>query len=625
MFISPTSRVILFAAILLCAFIVSCDKEEDPSLPVMMTIEISNITKSDAHSGGFITSDGGANITERGVCWSTSPGPTISLPTRTTDGNGIGSYASVITGLSPATTYFVRGYSTNKAGTVYGNELSFTTLPAEVPVLTTKTITNITASSARSGGNITDNGGAEVIARGICWSENANPTIELSTKTVDGTGVGEFASDLAGLTPGKTYHVRAYATNSMGTGYGADVTFSAAPVLPDLTTLVIGNITSSGAGGGGNISSDGGSAVTARGVCWSTNPGPTVDGNKTANGSGTGQFSSPITGLMAVTKYYVRAYATNSVGTAYGNEVSFTTLANLATLSTHAVTNIADLTATSGGNITNNGGAEVTARGICWSTTSNPTIANFKTTNGTGNGDFTSDMTGLYPSTIYYVRAYATNSAGTAYGNEVSFTTAAGPVLPSLTDIDGNTYTMVQIGTQKWMAESLRTTHYRDGSVIPTGLTESQWQNTTSGAYSKVGNSVQQQNDYGYHYNWYAMTDSRKLCPAGSHLPTKDEWQQLFNYLGGTSAAGVKLKSTSTTYWSPSNGTNSSGFNAHGAGFKDLSGAGAFVTMVAAFGSTTAIDATKFYSPLIWATSDEVDETSPSWNATGTSIRCIGD
>lgn len=624
MFIKPTSLFLLLPAMFLCAFIVSCDKEDDPSLPVMMTIEVSNITKSGAHSGGFITSDGGANITERGVCWSTIPEPTTSLSTRTSDGNGIGSYTSVITGLSPGTTYFVRGYSTNKTGTVYGNELSFTTLPAVIPVLTTKAITNIITSSARSGGNITDDGGAEVTARGICWSENANPTIELSTKTVDGAGTGEFASDITALTPGKTYHVRAYATNSMGTGYGADVIFSALPNLPVLTTSVIGNITSSGAAGGGYISSDGGSFITARGVCWSTSPGPTVDGNKTTNGVGAAQFFSTITGLTAATKYYVRAYATNNGGTSYGNEVSFTTPGNLATLSTHAITNIADLTATSGGNIANNGGAEVTARGICWSQTANPTIANFKTTNGAGNGDFIGEMTGLYPSTVYYVRAYATNNGGTAYGNEVSFTTSAGPVLPSLTDIDGNTYAMVQIGTQKWMAESLRTTHYRDGSSIATGLTESQWQTTTSGAYAKNGNSAQEIKDYGSHYNWYAMTDSRKLCPAGSHLPTREEWRELVNYLGGMSEAAVKLRSTGTTYWNNSSGTNSSGFNAHGAGFRDAAGFYALVRSQALFGSTTSTDATQFYALGIKASTDEITEI-PRLNATGTSVRCIGD
>ena len=246
--------------------------------------------------------------------------------------------------LISGTTYFVRGYATNKAGTVYGNELRFATLPAVAPVLTTKAITNITTSSASGGGNVTDNGGDVVTAKGICWGENANLQIQLSTKTVDGAENGEYASDITALTPGKTYHVRAYATNSKGTGYGADVSFSALPTLPDLTSLVIGNITSRVQVVEEIFQMMEGSPVTARGVCWSTSANPTVDGSKTTNGGGKGEFSSEVTGLTAVNKILCpRLDGTNNVGTAYGNEISFTTLANLPLLSTHAVTNISDL------------------------------------------------------------------------------------------------------------------------------------------------------------------------------------------------------------------------------------------------------------------------------------------
>lgn len=197
---------------------------------------------------------------------------------------------------------------------------------ASIPGLTTTSITNITQTTASSGGNITDNGGADVTTRGVCWSTSQNPTVS-DTKTENGTGAGEFTSNLTGLTANTTYYLRAYATNSAGTGYGEqkEFTTSPTPVVPTLTTTTITSITRTTASSGGNITDNGGTEVTARGVCWSTTQTPTVTDSKTENGTGVGEFTSNLTGLAAHTTYYVRAYATNSAGTGYGNEVQFTT------------------------------------------------------------------------------------------------------------------------------------------------------------------------------------------------------------------------------------------------------------------------------------------------------------
>ena len=197
---------------------------------------------------------------------------------------------------------------------------------------------------------------------------------------------------------------------------------------PSLTTTAITAITTTSAASGGNVTSDGGAEVTARGICWGTATKPLITGTKTSDGTGTGIFTSSITGLTAKTLYYVRAYATNSEGTSYGNEISFTSAEIIgATLTTTAVTGITATAAVSGGNITADGGAAITAKGICWATTANPTTANSKTseTVGAGIGAFTSNLTGLTPGTTYHVRAYATNSSGTAYGNDLSFPTLA--------------------------------------------------------------------------------------------------------------------------------------------------------------------------------------------------------
>jgi hypothetical protein len=196
--------------------------------------------------------------------------------------------------------------------------------------------------------------------------------------------------------------------------------------IPTLKTTALSSITITSAETGGNVTSSGGEAVTARGVCWSTAHIPTVAGSKTIDGTGSGAFTSTIIGLTPNTTYYVRAYATNSVGTAYGNELSFTAQIAEVTLTTIPITEITESSAVSGGNITSNGGTTVTDRGVCWNTTGNPTTANdkFSTTGSDGDlGTFISNLTVLTQGTTYFVRAYAVNSAGTAYGNEISFST----------------------------------------------------------------------------------------------------------------------------------------------------------------------------------------------------------
>ena len=197
------------------------------------------------------------------------------------------------------------------------------------------------------------------------------------------------------------------------------------PITPTVTTNEVTDITITSAICGGNVTADGGATVTARGVCWSTSQNPTITGSHTTDGSGTGSFTSNITGLNAGTTYYVRAYATNSEGTSYGSRKSFTTTQHYEppTVTTNNVTGITETTAVCGGNVTADGGATVTARGVCWSTSQNPTISDSHTTDGSGTGSYTSNITGLNAGTTYYVRAYATNSYGTSYGSQKNFTT----------------------------------------------------------------------------------------------------------------------------------------------------------------------------------------------------------
>ena len=198
------------------------------TLPTLApTISITAIGAVSATSGGNIIYDAGVSVIVRGVVWSTTTGPTVISNTGiTTNGTGIGIYSSSITGLTENTTYYVRSYALNNAGTSYGNEVVFTSLPLSVPTISTSNISNIVFAAATCGGEISADGNATVTGRGVCWSTNSNPTIALSTKTVDGTGIGSFTSSLTGLTNNTTYYVRSYATNAGGTAYGNEVVFT---------------------------------------------------------------------------------------------------------------------------------------------------------------------------------------------------------------------------------------------------------------------------------------------------------------------------------------------------------------------------------------------------------------
>ncbi|MBR5146790.1 MAG: hypothetical protein IKW54_04095 [Bacteroidales bacterium] len=412
------------------------------SLPTLTTTAPTDITRTTAKSGGNITDDGGSKVTERGVCWSESQNPTIK-DSRTSDGGGNGEYSSVIENLTSNTKYYIRAYARNEAGVAYGNELNFTTVDENVktkPVVKTLNITDITKTSAVCNAEVVSDGGASVTARGVCLSVNENPTIS-DTCTIEGNGTGTYKSTFTDLLPNTTYYVRAYATNSEGTNYGAQKKFTTIDAYgkPTVETVSLSDIEYTSAVCVGNVTSDGGSEVTARGACWSTNPNPTMQDDHTTNGKGTGEFTSKLTDLTSNTTYYVRTYATNNNGTNYGEQQIFKTKAILSrpTIITIDVTEITTNSALGGGNITDDGNLPITAKGVCWGKSEYPTIddgGNYtvETLEGSNLGIFTSEMLHLSINTTYYVRAYATNSEGTSYGDQKVFTTDDGSEKPTV-------------------------------------------------------------------------------------------------------------------------------------------------------------------------------------------------
>ena len=615
------------------------------TLPEVTTTQPTNVASTAFTCGGNVVAMNSATLSARGVCWNTTGNPTVA-DSHTTQSGGLGNFTSSVTGLDCSTTYYVRAYATNSVGTAYGEEYSVSTtdsLPIVELLAAQVNATSITAQSEV----LTENCAA-VTARGVCWSTSQNPTVS-DSHTTDGTGTGGFTSSITGLIPNTTYYMRAYATNGVGTNYGQQHTYRTMDTLPVVTTTEPSNITATTFTCGGDVIATNCDDLTARGVCWNTTGAPTTADSHTTQSGGLGNFTSSVTGLDCSTTYYVRAYATNSVGTAYGEEYSVSTTDSLPIVELLAAqVNATSITAQS--EVLTENCAAVTARGVCWSTSHNPTISDSHTTDGSGTGSFSSNITGLISGTTYYIRAYATNSEGTAYGEEMSFTTLPGdgePCLgaPTLTDRDGNTYNTVQIGQQCWMKQNLRTTKYADGTSISQGSSTS----TTTAYWYYPNNNSSNKPTYGLLYNWKAVMRNsfssssnpsgvQGVCPTGWHVPSDAEWTQLTDYVSsqseyvcGSDNTYIAKALAGTTGWSSSTNTcavgntpsqnNSTGFSALPAGY--YYGSYAYFGTRAFFWSATEVSGTTYDRFLHYNFADVYRDYANKY--LGNSVRCVRD
>jgi uncharacterized protein (TIGR02145 family) len=284
------------------------------------------------------------------------------------------------------------------------------------------------------------------------------------------------------------------------------------------------------------------------------------------------------------------------------------------------------------GAVTNDGGSSVSQFGFCWSTSLNPTISDSNSLTKYGDAaGFSGGEARLLPGTTYHIRAFASNSAGTGYGEDLVFTTSQTSTNPA-TDADGNTYTTVSIGTQVWMKENLKVSKYRNGNLIPTNLDNASWKNTTSGAYAIYNNDAANNNTYGKLYNWYALADSRGLCPTGWHVPSDAEWTTLKTFLGGTNVAGGKMKSTGTIeagtglWYAPNqDATNSSGFTAFPGGCRNAGGTTSNVIGDTGFwwSSTEGTSTFAWYRGLQYTSANSY--RASNGKTSGFSVRCLRD
>jgi uncharacterized protein (TIGR02145 family) len=645
-----SSKILLVIIYIELILVAGCRKK---TMPEVGTLEVHEITTNTAISGGNIVDDGGATVAIAGVCWNTDPGPSISDKT-TIDKPVSGLYTSNLSGLEAGKSYFVRAYATNAIGTSYGNEVSFLTVPDRVndidgnvySAITVGTqvwlAENLKTTKYADGSSIPSSFGFEngllvwynndsatykkkcgglynwyavTSSKHLCpigwhvpskqeWNILINNVGGASTagNMLRGTQYG-FNAPLAGgwvmgsfsgigqagyywtttindAHPGLRDYGPFYLEMSLSpyVSFGSQLGIAACPscplsvrcikdeIVPTLSTSKVTEITCSDAKCGGMVTNAG--VVTARGVCWSEGDNPSLSDYKTIDGTGGGSFTSYISDLKSSTTYFVRSYATNSAGTGYGPVMSFTTLkGTIPSLSTTpATTTTGGASFATGGYIDSDGGSAIIERGVCWGTSKSPSINNFKTIDGSGKGSFLSLVTELKGYTSYYLRAYATNSIGTGYGDQIQFSTPA--IFTGQTgivkDFEGNSYKTIGIGNQIWMAENLKSTKYNDGSIIPNVQDNVEWRLLSSDAFCDYENNQLNSAIYGRLYNWFILGHKDVVCPTGWHLPSSSEWTVLTDLLGGKEVAGGKLKESGTTHWSSPNtgATNETGFSA---------------------------------------------------------------
>lgn len=412
-------------------------------MPEVKTLEVTNknIGAGTATFKGSILSLGDLGYTERGFVYATVHNPTIGDTKAIAEGRGTGEFSATATQLEEGKVYYIRAYATNSKSTVYGEEIEMD-YTAAMPVVKTVSIVskNIAEGVATFKGNVVSLGDLACTERGFVYSTTNTPTIDNNKVTASGTGTGTFTASASQLQEGKTYYIRAFVTNKKGTVYGEELTMDYTAGMPEVKTLEVTN-KNIGAGTAtfkGSILSLGDLGYTERGFAYATVHNPTIGDSKlTASGNGTGEFSANAIQLVEGNTYYIRAYATNSKGTVYGEEVSVDFNGVMPVVSTQAVTGkiIAQGVATLNGTIESKGDPAYTQRGFVYGVAHSPTKDDATVINvsGTNTGSYTYNLNDLEMGSVYYVRAFATSSKGTAYGSEVTLDFNA--VLPEVTTI----------------------------------------------------------------------------------------------------------------------------------------------------------------------------------------------
>lgn len=395
-------------------------------------ITISSITVSSATLTSQVTSDGNSTITQRGFCYSTSSNPTVSDSKVTVSGT-TGNMTTNITGLANGQKYYVRSFATNAIGTHYGKEATFTTLTGLADV-TTSSVTNLMAESVTLNGYVDSANGGSISSRGFCYSTSQNPSIVDSKATISGT-TGLISKTISALEPDTQYYVRAYVTTQFGTTYGEEVSFKTKNGVVTFSGFEVQSIKASSALVSITVESDGGSNISERGYCYSTQPNVSIEDKKVIAGNEGIKYDYSLSNLTRGTTYYIRGYAKNNVGVHYSKEIQIQTLSGIAELTTLKSTNIGQTTISLSCTVSNDGGTNILSRGFCYATTSNPTVESNTVVISGGIGDLSGTISNLMSDETYYIRAFTKTSYDISYSNELCVRTIAGIATLGLTNI----------------------------------------------------------------------------------------------------------------------------------------------------------------------------------------------
>ena len=398
----------------------------DSSYPTVQTVGATDINSQGATLSGSVLSDNGASITERGFVYMQGTGTPTTDSYKLKVSGKTGEYTGALSGLEPNKKYSFRAYAVNSKGTAYGEVMSFLTVTG-LPKVSAVDVSKIASTSATLTADVTDHGGETVSEVGFYYSLDPAVDVETSVKVTRNYAGGAFSTSLTDLSVFTTYYVKAYAVNSAGVAYSSVVSFKTLADVPVVQTLGSAEVGSDGATLSGTVLTDNGASITERGFVWMQGDGtPTTSNSKLKSSGTTGDFTAALTGLEPNKKYSFRAYAINSVGTAYGAVMTFSTIADLPSLSATKVSNLNTTSATFTSSVISHGGETVSEVGFYYSKSEDVSVATaFKVTESYSSDTFVIDVGDLEIGTQYYVRAYAKNSAGEALNPIVSFKTVS--------------------------------------------------------------------------------------------------------------------------------------------------------------------------------------------------------
>ena len=416
-------------SILLCiglvASFVACEKDKDFALT---TLSVANETITPWYESAQVSCSfkADATISEACVQYALSSSFVEYKTAEMAEEKGV--YSAQLTDLQSDTMYYVRYVVSNKYSQVVSEAVvDFRTLQPVVPIVVLDTVSEVWDHRAIAQMRLVFYGGAAVTDMGICWGTQPQPTMKDIHRSTDDTLA---LIDITSLQPNTKYYARAYAVNKVGVAYSEEKEFVTL-TQPEVRTDEVRDIELTSAVLVGKLLFNGNDTAAIKGFCWGEKAVPTVDDDQVAIDTLTDEYSYLLSNLKDETQYFVRAYAKNKIGVVYGEERVFTTQAAVVPkVVTKEVKDVDDQSATVQGEVTSDGGAEVTERGVVYGTSENLTVENSKVTSGAGIGAFTCNLTGLQPNTKYYVRAYAVNKKGTVYGEQVSFTTLTPIVVP---------------------------------------------------------------------------------------------------------------------------------------------------------------------------------------------------